>query len=225
MSNSDPRDEILAAAGPIFADKGFKGATVREICAAAGVNLAAINYYFGDKRRLYIESVNRAHESRSQQVPMPVWPDGTAPETKLRDYVRTMVTRMVVLTEGPWQTRLVTREVLHPTEACRELSTNYFQPLFRLLLSIIKEVVRDPLPEERLHKIGWSIIGQCVFYRVAGDVVKMMTSESEIKAEFTVEDLARHIADFSLSALGPNSINNIDATIPDSQGLAGVKSK
>ena len=44
----DTATRVLNAAGPIFAEKGFKDATVREICSAAGVNLASVNYYFRD---------------------------------------------------------------------------------------------------------------------------------------------------------------------------------
>ena len=53
----DPRGRILSAAGQEFADKGFEAATIRDICTLAAVNVAAVNYYFGDKHRLYIESV------------------------------------------------------------------------------------------------------------------------------------------------------------------------
>ncbi|HQL88795.1 MAG TPA: TetR family transcriptional regulator, partial [Lentisphaeria bacterium] len=47
------RDRLLAAGLKIFAEKGFSGATVREICDEAGSNIAAINYYFGDKVGFY----------------------------------------------------------------------------------------------------------------------------------------------------------------------------
>jgi len=210
MSTSDTRDEILWAAGPIFAEKGFDGATVREICTAAGVNLAAINYYFGDKKQLYIESVSRAHQSRAEQVPMPQWSSETLPAQRLRDFVRTVATRLMVLEDAPWQTRLVTREVLHPTEACRELSKNYFEPVFELLLSIIRDLLANPVPDEKLRKIAWSIVGQCVFYRLAGDVVRMMTPDDQLQASFSVEDLADHIADFSLAALGSSTVDAMD---------------
>ena len=92
---------------------------MREICQAAGVNLAAINYYFGDKERLYIETVKRAHEMRVQQVPLPRWSADTPPSIKLRGFIETLVTRMVGLEEAPWQARLMLREILQPTKQSR----------------------------------------------------------------------------------------------------------
>ena len=47
------REQLVAAATRIFAAKGYVAATTREICDAAGVNVAAIHYYFGDKEGLY----------------------------------------------------------------------------------------------------------------------------------------------------------------------------
>ena len=90
-SQEDPRGRILSAAGREFAEKGFENTTIRDICTLASVNVAAVNYYFGEKHRLYIESVRHAHEERSRQFPLPVWADGTLPAEKLRGFVGNMV--------------------------------------------------------------------------------------------------------------------------------------
>jgi AcrR family transcriptional regulator len=60
-ATSDPtRDKLLDVAGRIFADRGYRAATIREICVAAGANVAAVNYHFGDKLGLYTEAVQQS---------------------------------------------------------------------------------------------------------------------------------------------------------------------
>jgi len=55
--NMDSRDQLLAAATPLFARKGLHGVSVRELAKAAGVNVSMISYYFGGKDGLYQEVV------------------------------------------------------------------------------------------------------------------------------------------------------------------------
>ena len=51
-TRTNTRQRVLEAAGEVFAERGFRAATVREICQRAKANLAAVNYHFGDKERL-----------------------------------------------------------------------------------------------------------------------------------------------------------------------------
>ena len=198
----DPRVRILSAAGPEFAEHGYEAATVRDICTAAGVNVAAVNYYFGDKKRLYIESVKHAHEERLRRVPYPEWPPGTPPSVKLHDFVENTLERMLGLTQPPWQVRLMMREVIQPTEACRELVEGYIRPHFAMLVAILDELADGTLSEPELRRVGLSIIGQCFLYRAAGGVVSMLVPPDEIEALHSRQPLADHVTRYALAALG-----------------------
>jgi AcrR family transcriptional regulator len=57
ISGSDKpvQDRLLDAAEQLFSEHGFDGASVRDIAATAGCNIAAVNYYFGSKDKLYTE--------------------------------------------------------------------------------------------------------------------------------------------------------------------------
>jgi AcrR family transcriptional regulator len=54
-ANEETRWRLLQAAAEVFAEVGYHAATTREICKRAGVNLASIHYYYGDKAELYRE--------------------------------------------------------------------------------------------------------------------------------------------------------------------------
>ena len=51
--SAETRQRLLDAGVRLFAEHGFKGVSVRDLSAAAEVNIAAINYHFGGKRELY----------------------------------------------------------------------------------------------------------------------------------------------------------------------------
>ncbi len=56
MSKEDKvavKERLLSTGIRLFAEKGYAGSTFRDICEAAGSNIAAINYYFGDKEGFY----------------------------------------------------------------------------------------------------------------------------------------------------------------------------
>jgi AcrR family transcriptional regulator len=199
--SEDVKIRILNAAGPIFAEKGFQAATVRDICEAAGVNVASVNYHFGDKEQLYIQTVKQARLRKMARIPLPSLEKSASPETCLRDYVRALLTRMIGVSEAPWQSRLMLREILQPTKACAQMVEEYFRPDFNLLLGILAALLPEGTPEHVRRKIGFSVVGQCLFYRVAGDVVAMLVPCDELREHYDVEQLADHISQMTLSAL------------------------
>ncbi|RME65412.1 MAG: TetR family transcriptional regulator, partial [Alphaproteobacteria bacterium] len=69
FTDAGTRGRLLRAALAQFAQYGFEGASVREITAAAGANLAAVNYHFGSKEALYHAVVSDIFNSiRSERL-------------------------------------------------------------------------------------------------------------------------------------------------------------
>ncbi|WNV85540.1 TetR family transcriptional regulator [Umezawaea sp. Da 62-37] len=62
MAPPDTRTQLLDAAERLFAEHGFRGASVRAITDLAGANLAAVGYHFGSKAGLLAEVVRRVVE-------------------------------------------------------------------------------------------------------------------------------------------------------------------
>ena len=148
------RHRILEAAGEVFAERGYQDATIREICHKAAVNVAAVNYYFGDKQRLYIEAVKHARALIEQRMPLPRWTVETTAEARLRQFIDTFLGRLLSPETAAWQTRLLTREILEPTRACEEMAQESFRPFFGVLVQILRELSPATTPDYRLHQMG-----------------------------------------------------------------------
>ncbi len=196
----ETKSRILNAAGPIFAEKGFAKATVREICRLADVNVASIKNYFEDKQGLYLQTVLFARQMRADRYPMNVGEKASEPETRLYEFVSSLLRRLMALNSAPWQVQLLVRELMKPTEACRTIVRDYFQPAFNGLLLEVDQLAQRLLSDAERLKIGFSIIGQCLHYRFGSEVVSLMVPDA-IKHEFTVEQLATHITHFTMAAL------------------------
>jgi AcrR family transcriptional regulator len=215
------RRRILEAAGEVFAERGYQKATIREICHMAAVNVAAVNYYFGDKQRLYIEAVKHARALIEQRMPLPEWTLQTPAEDKLQQFISTFLGRLLSPETAAWQTRLLTREIIEPTRACEEMAQESFRPFFGVLLQVLRELLPPATPDYRLHQLGISIVAQCVFYRAQGRIIEMMIDQDERQRFYSVPQLAAHIARFSLD--GTRGAANVDDVVAGRPGSAAAK--
>lgn len=200
ITTDNPRERLLEAAGEIFAEKGFKGATVRDIIDRAGANLAAVNYYFRDKERLYIEAVKHAACCEPEQ-PHLAWPPDTPPAAKLRDFIRFQVHKFLDPSRPAWLARLIMRELTQPSGACAELVREYIEPRSKVLLGILRELMPPDTPQRKLFLTAFSIVGQCHFYCTHRPIIRLLIGEDE-NQRLDPDTLAEHIAQFTLRALG-----------------------
>lgn len=197
----DTVDRVINAAGPIFARRGFERGTVRQICNAAGVNVAAINYHFGDKASLYLATVRRAHEQKSQQVPLPPPRPDMTREQRLHAFIRTILQRLLGGGDDDWQTALLMREMIEPTHACKPLVEDFIRPQFHRLLEVIDEFVDGEITETQRRQLAFSVVGQCLHYRVAAGFVSLLTAPCERQKLLNLDSLVDAITRFSVAAL------------------------
>ena len=113
-----------------------------------------------------------------------------------------MLERMLGFSEPPWEVRLLLREVLQPTEACRELVEDYIRPHYGQLVTILDELAGGRLDAPQLRRVALGIIGHCFLYRAAGGVVGMLVPADELATLHALPDLADHVTRQALAALG-----------------------
>lgn len=196
----DTQTRLLDAAGQVFAEVGFRAATIREICRRAGAkNVAAVNYYFREKEQLYRAALQHAFQCREVQMPLPAWPTGMAPEQKLSHIVHRIVEHMIERQQQPWQMQLLLRELAQPTEAGAELVRDFIRPIYEGIWAVVREML-PAAAEDQVHLVAFSIVGQSFYHRVGREVIGRLVGEEEHRT-YTAERLANHIVAFSLAAI------------------------
>jgi AcrR family transcriptional regulator len=190
---------LIGAAGEVFAEVGYAQATVREICARAGVNIAAVNYYFGNKLGLYTavlkSTLCSAHEAMRQAVRQ-----APSPQEKLRTFVRFGLEHMLGRERPAWRLRLMTHELSQPTPALPSVVDEVIRPSYELLLSIVAEVVERPPQHPRTRMCAHSILGQLTHYAHGRAVIQHLWPSLKMTPRH-IALLADHIVEFSLGGL------------------------
>jgi len=195
----DPtREKLLEAAGPIFADRGYQATTIREICAGAGANVAAINYHFGDKLGLYTEVLQQSVRA-AQVLAVHNAPDqNISPEDMLRALIRARLRSINGKDLPDWHSRLLAHEFAQPTPALRQLIEKLARPIHKRLLELIGRIIGLPPNDDNTRLCAISVVGQVLAYVLPGPLLTEVWPELKMTPE-QVERIADHIADFSLS--------------------------
>ena len=196
----DTRTRLLETAGELFAERGFDATNVRDITSRAGTNLAAVNYHFGGKERLYVAAVRHAARACDAGSPMPKWTD-EGPEQRLREFIRAFLVRILRTDRPAWHRLLIFREVAQPRPgACEEFVREFVRPTFDTLLGILRTMVPASVPERELHLLGGSIVGQCLHYHHDRHIIALLEGDGGGVGN-DIEALTDHLWRFSAAAL------------------------
>lgn len=197
----ETRQRLLEAAGEIFAARGFRQATVREICRRAGANLAAVNYHFRDKEGLYAAVLQEAHRLALQKYPLDR-PDDEAltPAGRLHVFISHVIFKLFDTDMTASRFKLMAWEMVEPTAALDTLVANIIRPLEQRLRAIVRELLGPQASDEQVCLCELSIMGQCLHHRHAQPVIQRLFPDQHYGPE-NLHKLAEHITQFSLQAL------------------------
>jgi AcrR family transcriptional regulator len=193
----ETKERIIAAAGAVFAERGFRSTTIRQITARAGVNLAAVNYHFRDKGELYAQVLLEAKRHVTWIVIADF--DG-GPEDKLRSFITRFVSSLLDPKRPSWHGRVIAMEMANPTAALQRVVRELTAPLHHDVRGLIGEILEGKATATELDLFTLSIIGQCVFYACSRPMVEQLAVHLG-KQPDRIAKIAAHIADFSLAAL------------------------
>lgn len=165
------RCRLLQAAVRLFAEYGFAKASTRQIAAAAKVNIAAISYYFGDKKGLYRAAFTEPLGSARDDIPL-----FSSPAMTLREALHGLYTGFARPLKQDEQvqlcTRLHMREMIEPTGIWAEELDNGIRPYQQALVTVLCRHLGLAQPDDDLHRLAFAIVSQGVFLYVGRDVIQ-----------------------------------------------------
>ena len=194
-------DRLLQVAVEVFAECGFREATVREICSRANVNVASVNYYFRSKEALYAQALAFSFQEANRLHPQDAALDkGLPPEQRLALFIGNFLHRLLDDSHLGLHSKLIIREIADPTKALDEIIETAIVPQFALLEEIIQQILGTPADKVVVQRCLLSIFGQCLMFKHSRSIINRLYPEL-IANESAIQASAEHIAQFSLAAL------------------------
>lgn len=195
------QDVLLKAATRVFAEKGFRDATVSEICRRADSNVASVNYYFGSKEDLYAEVWKKAFTKALEVYP----PDGgvtpeAGPQERLKAMINSILHKMLDKGALGYAGQILLMELTNPTDAIEMVKKESVRPLRKGMEGIIRELLGEQADDEQVFFCAMSVFHQCV-----GLAFRKGNAPPAYQGIFDrpglVESLAGHIYLFSLAGI------------------------
>lgn len=190
----------------LFARDGFEGASLRDIVRQAGVNLSAVNYYFGTKEQLYREVIRQV---LADSLRMQDWADQLAQREFqsaeevaefLDGTIRKLFLNYVGLDKPSWYGKLLNRALL---EADPRVEATFLEAE-QATQALLQRALPGFIPEKRMAEIElWivSVFAQIHHYLMARNLVEKSFGHAAYDQAF-LNQVASYVARNALLTLG-----------------------
>ena len=175
-ADDGPRERLLVAALEVFGELGYSATSTRMLAERAGVNLAAIPYYFSGKKGLYLAVAAHIAE-RMQAAIAPAMAavdarlDAEPDDDELRGLLRGVLFGLADVLIGSKESArwapFIMREQAHPTEAFEVLHKNAMSSTMGRVATILGRLLRQPPDSEHNVIVMETIFGQILVFRAS----------------------------------------------------------
>jgi AcrR family transcriptional regulator len=199
-SQQSTKERILSAAEVLFARHGFDGASLRQLTAAAGVNLAAVNYHFGSKDRLVEEVFRRRLDELNSRRLKALSRISGDPGTTLEDVLAAFIKPALELSHdgsGTLFMRVLARAFAEHDDTLRKfLSENYGH----VMRQFTAEFARL-LPHLSKEELYWRVdlVTGALTHAMSG--FGMIQRKSDVTETVHREQTAAHLIRFAAAGL------------------------
>jgi len=201
------RLELIETAGELFANSGIDGVSIREIAEKSNVNIASINYYFGSKENLYVETLRYVAWQVRCPLAQKILHDETidySSKEKCVEIISKLIEERVqnyLSDKYPaWYSRFLLRSLIEPPPKYDKVIFHTFIPELNALV----EVLMKCNPANTLAKCrlwAFSIIGEISFYVFAEPGIKLALNIAEKYSTKFLTQLQEHITSLILKGL------------------------
>jgi TetR/AcrR family transcriptional regulator len=165
----DSETKILMAAEKVFAEKGLKGARVKEIAELSAVNPALINYYFGSKENLY-RTVIENFFLRVERLTVSVMEQEADPRAKL---YRLIDFGIGVLAENEYVSRIFIREFVDSGPYSELIIKRYLRRIFSAARQLVPPETKEGRENEsKIMHFIFSTLGAMTLFYISGPIIK-----------------------------------------------------
>lgn len=171
---AESRERILYAALRLFAEHGFAKTSTREIAKAAGVNIAAISYYFGDKAGLYSATFNEPMGGSAGDLVQLFGAPGLGIAEALRLYMAAYVEPLKHGEIVRQCMRLHMREMVEPTSLWAEEVERDIRGPHEALVRVLMRHLGITKADDDVHRLALAINGLALQLFVMQDMVDVL---------------------------------------------------
>ena len=197
----DSRTQLIQAAAQVFSVKGFDGASTREICQSAAVNLSAIKYYFGDKAGLYRAVLQWAFGEVTAS-----FGQFDDPALSFQQAVRQFLVPLIQTDCNPTQQQpaqqsidarvmgLYLYELIKPSAIFPEIIQQTVLPTHQAFCQLLARQLGAVAVDPAIHQLAFAICAMAHDYSLSRDVMRTLAPELLDQPDATVQITDRLLA-------------------------------